>query len=74
MDNFTKNITIAAAVVIIVVGSHYLWNAYRAELANRCKQDDMVQTFLGAGLGPETSDYAAAIQLCINRGYPQDPR
>ena len=71
MDKITKNMTIAAAVVIIASGSHYLWNAHRTDLANRCKQDGIVQAFLSVGLGPETSNYADAIQLCFDRGYPK---
>ena len=71
MDKTTKNMTIAAAGVIIAAGSHYLWNAYRTELANRCKQDGIVQDILSAGLGPETKYYATAIELCIDRGYPK---
>lgn len=70
MDNFTKVITIAAAAVVIAVGSHYLWNANRAELVNKCKRDQVVQTMIKIGDGPETDNYVEALQLCIDRGYP----
>lgn len=72
MDNFAKGMTVAAALVVIAAGSHYLWKAAKFGVADKCKQDALVlrKNSYGFQYGVRAPEYLEAMQACIDRGYP----
>ena len=72
MDRLVKALCVAAGVVVIASGTHYLWSAYQADRLMKCRGDIVVREALKciASGACKEFDYMESMTLCLKRGYP----
>lgn len=71
MDNLVKALSVAASVVVIASGAHYLWTAHKADLEIKCHSDIVVRAARKLmEEGGTNAHYRDAMKMCIDRGYP----